>query len=411
MAVALLIGLWVWDEMSFNQSHPNYDHIAQVTKWSVHHGETVGGGKSSLAYPLSHALKTNYGHLFRHIVTAGRMQEYILSAGEKKLSQTGQFIEAGAPEMLSLRMRLGSWAGLRDPHSILLSASTARALFGDTNPLDQRVKINKKTEVQVTGVYEDLPHNTEFHEDRFFAPWDLYIAENAWIKKQDWKNHFLYIYVQIRPGSTFDQVSAAIQAAEINSIQHLENMQDLVAEQPRIALFPMSEWHLYGDFKGDIADSGPVQFVRMVGMIGGFVLLLACINFMNLSTARSEKRAREVGIRKAIGSRRGQLIHQFLGESFLVSLLAFGCALVLVEVSLPWFNELAGKQLSLLWSNVWFWLTSLGLLAGSYPALYLSSFNPVSVLKGGVALGTFRVGRSATLPREVLVVLLPSRSP
>jgi putative ABC transport system permease protein len=124
-------------------------------------------------------------------------------------------------------------------------------------------------------------------------------------------------------------------------------MQDLVAERPRIALFPMSEWHLYGDFKGDLVDRGPIQFVRLVGIIGGFVLLLACINFMNISTARSQKRAKEVGIRKAIGSLRGQLIHQFLGESFLVVLLAFGLSLCLVEAALPWFNDLAAKQLAM----------------------------------------------------------------
>ncbi len=171
-------------------------------------------------------------------------------------------------------------------------------------------------------------------------------------------------------------------------------------------LNPMSKWHLYSEWKNGINTGGRIQYVWLFGIIGLFVLLLACINFMNLSTARSEKRAKEVGIRKAIGSMRGQLIRQFLSESLMVAFLAFLLAILLVAVSLPWFNELADKKMIIIWSNPYFWTISLafivltGFIAGSYPALYLSSFNAVKVLKG-----TFRAGRFATLPRKVLVVL------
>jgi putative ABC transport system permease protein len=168
----------------------------------------------------------------------------------------------------------------------------------------------------------------------------------------------------------------------------------------------MSKWHLYADFKNGANVGGLITFVWLFGIIGAFVLLLACINFMNLSTARSEKRAKEVGIRKAIGSMRKQLILQFFSESLMVVFFAFALSLLWVQLMLPFFNEVAGKQMRVLWLNPWFWITGIvfslitGLIAGSYPALYLSSFKPVKVLKG-----TFRVGRFASVPRKVLVVL------
>jgi len=171
---------------------------------------------------------------------------------------------------------------------------------------------------------------------------------------------------------------------------------------------PMSNWHLYSSFgnAGEHIESEALRAVWFYGIIGIFVLLLACINFMNLSTARSEKRAKEVGIRKAVGSVRSQLIVQFFSESLLVSVFAFLLAIVLVLLIMPWFNGVADKTLSILWANPFFWLSGIaftfftGIVAGSYPALYLSSFNPVKVLKG-----TFRAGRFAAIPRKALVTV------
>jgi ABC-type antimicrobial peptide transport system permease subunit len=359
-----------------------------------------------LPFPLVSELKTNYANQFKHIVTTISPRDYILSVGEKKISKTGQFMEAGAPEMFSFDMIRGNWAGLKDQQSIMLSASTAKALFGDADPMNKVIVINNQMNVQVTGVYEDFPHNSALYGVQFFSTWDLYVAQNSWIKEQNWDNHFVFVYAQIAPNTSFEKVGAAIKDAEMRVIAGMENMEEEARYHPEIMLHSMRDWHLYSNFKDGAPERGPVQFVWMVGIIGGFVLLLACINFMNLSTARSEKRAREVGIRKAVGSQRIQLIKQFLGESLLVVTLAFGFSLLLVSLALPWFNDLAGKQMSILWGNLWFWMASLtfilltGLLAGSYPALYLSSFNPTKVLKG-----TFRVGRSAALPRKVMVVM------
>ena len=404
MAVAMLNGLWIWDELSFNTYHQNHNRIAQVVKQLTYEGVTGVG--QTMVYPLGTELMTKYRSNFKHIVRASSLREYILSAGEKKVSRKGQFMDADAPDMLTLNMIYGSRAGLKDPGSIMLSASSAEALFGNTDPTNQIVTLNNKTTVKVTGVYEDLPLNTEFHDVLFLAPWALFLQENDWVQKRaahDWRNHFIQIYAEIPAGSNFDQVSAQIKDAELNN---LSDFKEELARHPQVFLYPMSQWHLfpYGD-RGQV-NKAPVQMVWLVGIIGLFVLFLACINFMNLSTARSEKRAKEVGIRKAVGSIRGQLVSQFLSESFLVVTLALLVALLLVTLSLSWFNTLAAKQMTIPWSNSWFWAISLGfifftgLLAGSYPALYLSSFQPVKVLKG-----TFRVGRFASVPRQVLVVV------
>ncbi|RRB00015.1 FtsX-like permease family protein [Larkinella rosea] len=403
MAVAILNGLWIYDELSFNTYHQNYDRIAQVTELGVTK-EKRPYLQTSLPYPVATELKTSYSTYFKHILIAQQPSDYILASGDTKLTQKGQFIEAGAPEMLSLKMRSGTWAGLNDPHSVLLSVSAARALFGNTDPIDKFVKINTEMDAKVTGVFEDLPHNTAFHEIRFFAPFDLYTSVNTWVKQQQWDNWFLFVYAQIQPNTDYAQVSDRIKDIELNALRKLEGKQEQIDRKPQISLLPMSRWHLHGSYHAD--DRGPVQMVWLIGLIGVFVLLLACINFMNLSTARSEKRAKEVGIRKSVGSQRAQLVSQFFSESFLVVLLAFSLALLLTTLSLPWFNDIAAKQLSVPWANPYFWLASLGFtlltgfVAGSYPALYLSSFQPVKVLKGVV-----RVGRFASVPRKVLVVI------
>ncbi|MVM33803.1 FtsX-like permease family protein [Spirosoma sp. HMF4905] len=409
MAVAMLNGLWVWDELSFNTYHKNYDRIAQVRELGRQDGKRYSN--ATLPYPLATELKANYSDYFKHILIAREAEDYILATDEIKISQKGQFIESGVPDMLSLHMLKGSWAGLNDPHSILLSASTAKAIFGTTDPLNKLVKINGNMDAKVTGVYEDLPHNTEFHEVNFFAPFDLWTSVNPWVKEQQWNNWFLSIYVQLQPQTDINQVSIAIKDIELNNLKKLDKarVKDQLASHPQISLLPMSRWHLYGNFYVD--DLGPVQMVWLIGLIGAFVLLLACINFMNLSTARSAKRAKEVGIRKAVGSLRTQLVSQFFSESFLIITIAFIVTLLLVNVALPWFNDIAAKQLVFPTTSLYFWLVILGFilltgfLAGSYPALYLSSFQPIKVLKGTSGLGALGTGRLASMPRKVLVVV------
>jgi putative ABC transport system permease protein len=402
MAVAMLIGLWVYDELSYDKYHQNYDRIAKVMQRATFEGEFGASGYMPL--PLGHELRTDFADDFTYVIKSSWNGEHILAYGDKKFTKWGNYLSPEAPDMLTLKMLRGTRAGLKDPASIMLSASVSQALFGDNDPLGKIVKIDNKLNVKVTGVYEDLPYNTEFRDLTFIAPWDLYVSSEDWVKQAqdnaDWKNNSWQILAQIAPKADFDAINAKIKGLRVKHVP------ETAAFKAEVFLQPMSLWHLYTGWDKQGNPDGRIQYVWLFGIIGLFVLLLACINFMNLSTARSEKRAKEVGIRKAVGSVRSQLISQFFSESLLVAAFAFVLSLALVILVLPFFNEVADKQLSILWNNPMFWLSGVGfslltgIIAGSYPAFYLSSFQPVKVLKG-----TFKVGRFASVPRKVLVVV------
>ena len=401
MAVAILIGLWIWDELSYNKYHKNYDKIARVMQHQVFNGEI--GTQISNPAVMAGEIRNKFGSDFKYVLQSSWNFDHTLTYGEKKFLKEGSFFEPEVTEMLSLKMLRGTRAGLKDPYSILLSESVAKAYFGSDDPIGKVIRIDNKYDVKVTGVYEDLPYNTSFRDLTYIMPWDLYLSQNPWIKekKNPWGSNFTQTFAQVADNSDMQKVSAKIKNVKLDQVSKEEKKYNA-----QVFLQPMGKWHLYGDFKNGINTGGRIQYIWLFGIVGLFVLLLACINFMNLSTARSEKRAKEVGVRKAIGSGRRQLIAQFFSESFMVVILAFFLSLVLVVLALPFFNEVADKKLLMLWSNPVFWLMGLlvciftGLLAGSYPALYLSSFNPVKVLKG-----TFRAGRFASVPRKVLVVL------
>jgi ABC-type antimicrobial peptide transport system permease subunit len=325
----------------------------------------------------------------------------VVSAGEKKLMKTGYYFEPGVTDMLSLKMIKGTRGGLKDPSSILLSETLAKTFFGNDDPMGKRIKIDNKEDVMVTGVYEDIPYNTDFNDMEFIAPWKLLEANAPWLRKDSWDQDGFQTFVELNENEDMGKVSAKIKDLMLNKVDA-----EKAKSKPVVFLLPMSHWHLYGDFDNGVNVGGGIKFVWMYGIIGIFVLLLACINFMNLATARSEKRAKEVGIRKAIGSMRIQLIKQFLCESLLVVAFAFLLSLIIAQLMLPFFNAVADKKLTMLWTNPVFWLAGIlfslftGFVAGSYPAFYLSSFKPVKVLKG-----TFRAGKFAALPRKVLVVM------
>jgi len=389
----------IYDELSFNKYHKNYDHIAQVLQHQNFNGEIHTD--KAVPYPLGTALRNSYGNDFKYIVLSSWTNSHILSFNEKSISQSGNYMEPDAPEMLTLKMIRGSRAGLRDPSSILISYAVSKAIFGDADPIEKVIKLDTAN-LKVTGVYEDIPYSSTFKNISFIAPWSLYASsEEVKNAKENWDNNSFQLFAQISDKRNMNQISAKVRDSKLKGIGAGEaNL------KPEIFLQPMSRWHLYPEFKNGVNTGGKIQYVWMFGIIGVFVLLLACINFMNLSTARSEKRAKEVGIRKALGSLRVQLISQFFSESLLVAFVSFIFSLLLVLLILPFFNEAADKKMTLLWSNPLFWLLGIGfsfftgLIAGSYPALYLSSFQPVKVLKG-----TFRIGRFAAIPRKVLVVL------
>ncbi|HEX5026790.1 MAG TPA: FtsX-like permease family protein [Agriterribacter sp.] len=404
MTVAMLIGMWIYDELSFDKYHKNYDRIAQVMQHGTSNGVIYSG--EAMPFPIGEELQKSFGSDFTYVVMSSWQGGHILSKGDKKLSIPGIYMDKDGGKLLGLKMLKGTQDGLRDPNSILLAASTAKAIFGDTDPLNKMMKIDNHLDVKVTGVYEDLPFNTTFRDLKFIAPWDLYVSSEPWIQtakqERQWGNNSFQAFVQIADNTNFTSVNKRI----INAKQDRMDA-DAKKYNFQVFLHPMRDWHLRSHWDDNgMQTGGLIEYVWLFGIIGIFVLLLACINFMNLSTARSEKRAKEVGIRKAIGSLRSQLIGQFYSESLLVVLIAFIVSVGLAQLLLPWFNGVAAKKMSIPFLNPFFWLTGIGftivtgLISGSYPALYLSSFQPVKVLKG-----TFRVGRFAAIPRKVLVVL------
>ncbi|ASU36241.1 ABC transporter permease [Mucilaginibacter xinganensis] len=399
MTVAILIGLWIVDELSFDRYHKNYENIARVMQ-----NQTVNGEVNSLKampVPAAYELRHLYGNYFKHVVLSSWTNAHLISFGGKNISVSGNYMEQDAPEMLTLSMNKGLINALKDPSSILLTQSVSQAFFGDENPVGKIIKLDG-TNLKVGGVYQDLPANTTFSNVAFIAPWELYAnSGDVQQSKTNWNANSFQIFAQVVASKSITEVSEKIKNIKKQNLDQQGKLSN-----PQVFLFPMSRWHLYAEFKNGVNTDGAIRYVWLFGIIGIFVLMLAGINFMNLSTARSEKRAKEVGIRKSIGSLRSQLIWQFLSESLLVAALAFVAAMFLAQLTLPYFNALTGKHVSILWTSPLFWLTGIGFLvisglfAGSYPAFYLSSFQPVKALKG-----SFKAGRFAGIPRKVLIVV------
>src|ERR1700761_6060286 len=371
MAVAIQIALWIWDELSFDRNFKNYDRITTVMQNNTMNGE-IGTG-NSVPWPMGDALRKEFGSDFKNITMATYNGGHILSYGDKKLDINGTYFEPSELDMLSFKILKGSKNSLDDPSSIMLSESTAKSYFGNTDPIDKVMKVDNNLVVKVTGVYADMPQNSSFARVNFVAPWEQFSNANGLKKQADtWRCNCYFTYAQLADNVDVNKVSAKIKDIKLNKVNKVE-----LKQKNQVFLNPIKNWHLYSDFKNGVIVGGRIQYVWLFGIIGVFVLLLAWVNFMNLSTARSEKRAKEVGIRKAIGSLRSQLISQFYGESFFIALISFLFALILVQLILPFFNSVADKNISIPWNTPAFWLVGLGfslftgLIAGSYPALYL----------------------------------------
>ncbi|HEY6900116.1 MAG TPA: ABC transporter permease, partial [Puia sp.] len=329
MGVAMLIGLWIYDELSYDKAgRDNYDRIGRVEQFVDFGGGWVN--YDAIPIPLGKDMREHYPD-FQYVSLATNEEDVVLQVGDKQVSKPASFVQPEFPEMMTLRMIKGTRQALKDMHSILISQSLARILFGSEDPMGKMVRMGNKLNVTVGGVYEDFPNNSSFKEAQIFGAWDLYVADRNQDETQ-WDSNSWHLFAQLKPGVTFAQASAKIKMAR-------ERQGNYPSYKPQFFIHPMKKWHLFAEFKSGINTGGLITFVWLFGIIGVFVLLLACINFMNLSTARSERRAREVGIRKAIGSERRQLIFQFLSESLLVVLIAFALSLLLVQVSLPFFNN------------------------------------------------------------------------
>ena len=282
MAVAVLIGLWMWDELTYNRYHKNYDRLAQVQQHNIYNG--IKGTGQAMPYLIADEIRNNFGSDFKYVIQSTWNFGRILTVGEKKFNKSGFYFEPEVIDMFSLNLLKGDPdIALKDPYSIILSQSTAKAYFDDTDPMGQTIRVNNSTDVKVTGVYEDLPHSSNFREMNWVMPWALYIIESEWIKNMDdpWGSNFTQAWAQIADNADMEQVSAKIINVKYNKVS-----EDGKQYKPEVFLHPMSKWRLYSDFKEGKNVGGRIEFVWMFGIIGIFVLLLACINFMNLSTER-----------------------------------------------------------------------------------------------------------------------------
>jgi putative ABC transport system permease protein len=396
IACSILILLWVLDEVSYDRFHTNYDRLHQV--FLRHDYPEAIYTSENVPYPLVQALKDQSADVEYTAITDHGTGN-LLSAGDKKLNKFGMSVSEDFLRMFSFEVIAGDPNALASPTSIVLTESTAKSLFGNSDPVNQVVKVDNGDELKVAAVIRDLPDQSTFQFD-YLLPYLYFASTQSWVRESynNWRNNSFEIYVQLRSADALDKVNQTIATMVSDRADD--------RKETSVFLHPMTKWRLWSEFENGIASGGMIEYVRLFAGIAVFILVIACINFMNLATARSEKRAREVGVRKSIGSSRKQLVMQFLGESMLIALLGFLLAIVIVEVALQPYNLLVNKNLSLPYSDPAMWvaafsiIVTVGIIAGSYPAFYLSGFQPAKVLKGTLQAG----GRGAT-PRKVLVTL------
>jgi putative ABC transport system permease protein len=400
MAVALLIGLWVYNEYSYNKFLPEYQSVYRVQRNFDSNGDTLTFATMSLR--LAEALRNEIPEI-EHVVESDWMGEHGLMAGDKKLYMRGGQSGSDFLKVFQYPLLYGNAAtALSDPYSIVLTESTARALFGNVDAMNKMVRFDNKNDLKVTGILKDFPTNSSLQLN-WIVPFSYLEAINPRIKANrtgSFGNNSYQIFVKLKPGVSLAQV-----APKLRLITHSEK-DNTNAMNSYVWLYPLKSWRLYNEFENGQVVGGYIRYVKMFSIIGALILLIACINFINLTTARSEKRAREVGVRKVVGSRRHQLIGQFLSESFLLTFFAFLLSVLIVQLAFPAFNALTGSSISIPWSNPSFWMIMLAcilvtaLIAGTRPAFYLSSFKPIKVLKG-----TLKAGKSNSFFRRGLVVL------
>lgn len=390
----IFILLWVKDELTYDKFHSNYNDIHVVIANRDFNNRVFTD--YNMVLPLAKAIEEESPQIKNAVVTT-QTQSRVFAYQDVKLKKNGHLVSEHFFNMFSWQFIKGNAAtAINNPSSIVLTQSAAKAVFGSTDPINKVIRLDNNEDVKVTAIIADPPGNSSFQFD-FIMPFN-YADDFTKQMMNNWSGSSSRVYVQAIPGANMKQLNQTI-----NAIKKRHDPGDKISTY---FTFPMEKWRLHSEFKDGKNVGGMIEYVRLFSIIAIIILLIACVNFMNLSTARSEKRSKEVGIRKTLGSDKMQLVLQFFFESMLLVFVAFILSLVFVYFLLSPFNLLVSKNLSLDINQPYFWIASLviivftGAVAGSYPALYLSSFNPIKVLKG-----IFQTGRKAVLPRHVLVVL------
>ncbi|MDQ2753292.1 MAG: ABC transporter permease [Bacteroidota bacterium] len=390
MAAALLIGIWVQNEFSYDQFHTNKNNLYKVYNRQTGYGGAVYAFDVT-AGPVGKMLQRD----FPEVKNTARIYwsiERLFNYGNKSIKAKGNDVDKPFLTMFSFPLLKGNTShALDDVNSIVITEELAKSLFGNDDPMGKVVVLDNKDSYKITGVLKNLPANTEFDFNYLIS---LQANENNY--GNAWDNNTYYTYIQLKPGVSVDQFNNKIKN-EVNKYAP--------EQKDEVFLYPVTKQHLYSSFDNGKQAGGRINTVRLLLMIGFLILLIACINFMNLSTAQSQKRAKEVGVRKVVGAGKWALISQFLCESVLIAFIAGILSLLIVQLSLPAFNQLIKESLSIDYASPVLWVSLLGfilftgLLAGSYPAFFLSAFKPVTVLKGALA-STKKIFN----PRKFLVV-------
>lgn len=393
MACCLLIMLWVQDELSFDKFHANAGSIYRVV---VMDRDNPARGVARVGAPWGPALQREYAEVsnFVRFRFTGRS---LVASGDKRFYESeGLHADATIFQVFTFPLITGDpLTALREPNSIVINEDLAEKYFGRTDPIGQTLTFDNEVERKVTGVFKNVPHNSHMHFE-FLLPFSSY---QRWdVDKWDVNNFHLYLLIQKHSQAT--ELEAKLPEFVRSHIS------DERADEALVKLQPLTDIHLYSNLHREFEANGDITYVYLFAIVAFFILAIACINFVNLTTARSASRAREVAIRKVVGSRRQQLIGQFLGESVFLSVIALILAVVLSETLLPYFSELSGKSVGLELSSKLFFLPVfagitlvVGVVAGAYPAFILSGFRPVAALQGGD-----RTGSRRALLRKTLVI-------
>ncbi|RIV17256.1 ABC transporter permease [Fibrisoma montanum] len=393
MTCSLLILLWVQDERSVNRFHANGPRIYQVLENQQWTGNDISTTPATPG-PLAPALVAEVPEVEKAVKITWE-EERLLALGQKAYKEKGRIAGPDLFQIFTFPFLHGNAkTAILEPTSIVISEKVALKLFGKTDVLGRMIRLDNKEDRKITGVMQNIPETSSLKFD-FVLPLEPFEKENQWITK--WDNNGIRTFALLHANADVNRVNAKI----LDFVhQHDKNVTTI-----KTFLFPFEDSYLYSKFTNGKPDGGRIDYVRLFTIVAIFILIIACINFMNLATARSAKRAKEVGIRKVVGAERSFLIGQFIGEAVLTAGMALIFAVLLIQVLLPVFNTLTEKQISIEYGNPYYWLTLLGLtlltgiVSGSYPALFLSSLQPVKILKG-----TLRFKSGAVLFRQGLVV-------
>lgn len=406
MACSFLILLYVQDELSFDEFHKNPDQVYRLVELVEQDGKVMEESASS-PYPVAPAIKTDYPDIAITRIFRLQTQKPLITWGDKKFYEERFFFaDSTALGVLTFPLLIGNPKEvLKEPYSVVLTENTARKYFGDEDPIGKSLVFEDRFQFKVTGVLQNIPTNSHLQLD-FLASFahEEYVLpgygySQNWLRNWYWNP--CYTYLRLPPGLDAEELGA--QFPDFVDKYYPGSIKGMISHY----LQPVVDIHLDSHIDNELQANSSGLYVYVFSVVAIFILLIACINYMNLSTARSTNRAREIGIRKVVGSYRPQLIFQFLGESVLISLLSLLIAVGLMELLLPAFNTLSGKAIPSVFDTDpgtllgWVGISlAVGILAGGYPAFYLSRFRPTEVLKG-----LFKSSSSGIFLRRSLVVL------